>query len=281
MRILTTLRERIAPVKRTFSLFADVGVPHDVMATIYRYPFRHVVIDNLLPQEVYESLERDFTRILSRGLSEERTREKFNRFDLYDLYSYTPKPTLNTPYGCFFSETYFQMLESALARTFTRDTFATFHHHTPNPADNYIHNDYVYEYFADDPLANGINPWFYQCDKHHPSKEGRPAVRAATSIFYLANDWRQGLGGDTGIFKDKDPASLVRSVAPVNNRLLAFDITPTSFHNYMKCSMPMRNSLAQWYFASERDVLARFGARPGGWEHLYASKSPSHSQEAS
>lgn len=273
MPSLTAFKERIAPTHKTFRLFEDVGTPHEVTVTVYTYPFRHIVIDNLLPRAVYEALEGDFNRILALGISEERTRGQFNRFDLYDLYSYVPKPTLELPYGCFFSETYFQMLESALARTFTRDTFATFHHHTPNPEDNYIHNDYVYEYCADEPLPNGINPWFYQCDKHRPSANGRPVVRAATSIFYLANGWQPGAGGETGIFKTKDPASLVRSVAPVNNRLLAFDITPTSFHNYMKCSMPARNSLAQWYFASEGDALARFGgARPGGWEHLYADK---------
>jgi hypothetical protein len=267
------IKERFLPQRRTFRLFEDVGAPHEVTATIYTYPFRHIVIDNFLPVTVYEKLVTDFNRIFERGLSMTFDQNRFSRFDLYDLFSHVPKPTLELPYGCFFSETHFRMLESALARTLLRDTSMTYHHHEPTPEDNYIHNDYVYQFLGDDPLDNGVNPWYYQCALHDASPAGRPVVRAATSIFYLSNEG-EGQGGETAIFAAKDSASLVRTIAPVNNRLLAFDISPISFHSYLRCTMPSRNSLAQWYYVLEDDALRRFeGRRPGGWEHLDGARA--------
>lgn len=272
MPAITRLRERFSPRRMRFELFADLSLPHEVTAIVYSYPFHHIVIDNLLPQQMYDALVSDFRTTLAKGLSPSPDKGHFSRFELYDLYGFMPRPTLEVPYGAFLSESFFQMLESALARTFSRDTFFTFHHHLPNPEDNYIHNDYVYEFFADEPLENGVNPWYYQCDKHQPSEKGRPVVRGATSIFYLNNDLQTGEGGETAIFSANDPTKLVRKVEPVNNRLLAFDITPRSFHTYQRCSMPERNSFAQWYYVSEEDALARFPRiRPGGWDHLYRS----------
>lgn len=270
MPLLQRVRERFFPRRVRYRVFEDLGIPHEVVVTIYQYPFRHIVIDGFLPPAQYKQLSSDFAQTLAKGLSETAQKDRFSRFDLYDLYAQMPEPTLELPYGCFFAGTYFQMLERALGRVFSRDTFATFHHHAPNPQDNYIHTDYVYEYFRDEPLPNGINPWYHQCDKHRPSPGARPVVRAAAAIYYLNNEWVAGQGGETGIFATKEARSLVRRLAPVNNRLIAFDITPTSYHNYMACALPARNSLAQWFYVSEGVVAARFPRqRPGGWEKLH------------
>ena len=230
-----------------------------------------MIIDDFLPQAVYDALVEDFRRVFAKGVAATADRNRCSRFDLYDLFSYPPRPTLELPYGGFFSEAYFRMFEEAFGRTLLRDTLMTYHHHEPNPEDNYIHNDYSYQFFSDDPLPNGVNPWYYQCNSHAPSVGGRPIVRAATSIFYLANDLTSGTGGETAVFKSKDPASLVRAVAPVNNRLFAFDISPAAFHGYLRCSMPARNTLAQWYYVLEEDALRRFaGKRPSGWDTVHA-----------
>ncbi|MDO8408308.1 MAG: 2OG-Fe(II) oxygenase [bacterium] len=270
---LIGVKERVFPAKKQYHLFADLGLPHQVTVTLYSYPFRHIVLDDFLPAEQYQALSHAFKRVLDSGLSQAPRRDIFSRFDLYDLYAYTPKPTLELPLGFFFSESYIQTLESALRRSLSRDTFLTCHHHQPSPEDNYIHNDYMYEYFVHEPLGNGVNPWYHQCDKRTPSKQGSPRVRAAAVIYYLNNDQQEDQGGETGIFVSKQKDSLVRKISPVNNRLTMFDITPTSFHNYMRCSMPARNSIAQWFYVTEEETLRRFpGTQPGGWGHLHTKK---------
>ena len=265
---LIRLKEKFFPEKIPFEIFNDLGTPHHISAQRYAYPFTHVSIPDFLPPADFQKLTELYEEMLSRGTSETHDSEKFSRFDMYDLYSYMPQPDLKAPQRFFYSESYFQMLET-LFGPLSRDTFLTFHHHELSARDNYVHTDFVFGCFADDPLPNGVNAWFKQC--HHTQKSTDPAVRTMTRavavIFYLDNaEWQKELGGETGIFTSTDPHSLVRALPPVNNTLTAFEITPSSFHNFMKNNSPSRNSIAQWFFITPEETKKRFPTHDiGDW----------------
>ena len=252
-------KEELFPQKVTLDLFEDIGTSHKTAAKRYSYPFTHVSIENFLPEGAYQELVDAYKARLDKGLSMVHDGEKFGRFDMYDLYSFVPKPGLDVPHKFFYSESYFKALESLFNITLSRDTFVTYHHHLPSSQDNYIHTDFSSGYFMDDPLPNGVNPWYYQTPHTKPSENSRRMGRAIAVIYYLNNlDWNEKLGGETAIFETKEGGTPVRRLAPINNNLSAFEITPHSFHNFMKNSSPSRNSIAQWFFVSPEEMKKRF-----------------------
>ena len=67
-------------------------------------------------------------------------------------------------------------------------------------------------------------------------------------LFFLETDgWKEGDGGETGLYS-ADGKTLLKKVAPLNNRLLAFQISPLSMHAFQKNNTE-RNSVVQWLHA--------------------------------
>src|SRR6185437_4273855 len=121
-------KEELFPQKTTLNLFDDLGVPYTTVAKRYAYPFTHISIENFLPEAAYRQLVDVYKTQLDKGLSMAHDDEKFSRFDMYDLYSFVPKPSLDAPHKFFYSESYFKALEALFGFTLSRDTFVTYHH---------------------------------------------------------------------------------------------------------------------------------------------------------
>jgi len=150
------------------------------------------------------------------------------------------------------------------------DIVVSLHHHKPGSPSGAPHNDYIGCWFVDDPLKNGMNPWFHQCThptNEQPHPDAYKKIRAIALIYYLSHEpWQEGIGGETGIYTSEDHESLYKKVEPVNNRLFAFHISPRSYHGFMKNHVRERNSIIQWFFQTPEIALAEHGEYPIQWD---------------
>ncbi len=80
-------------------------------------------------------------------------------------------------------------------------------------------------------------------------------------IFYLANPVRGVVGGETGLYRAaSDPIDRPADVVPpVNNSLVAFECTPTSFHGFMSNRNAVRNCLVMWLHREKTEAIRRWG----------------------
>jgi hypothetical protein len=112
-------------------------------------------------------------------------------------------------------------------------------HHAPQGSrSGWIHNDFCSGWFNGTAAPGQIHLVDRrQCDYFTGSPRTSNAmpteyIRAATMIFYLANDrWTPGMGGETGLYSGSSvSAGDPILVPPTNNTLLLFECTPNSYH---------------------------------------------------
>jgi len=88
-------------------------------------------------------------------------------------------------------------------------------------------------------------------------------VRCTTLIYYLGNPaWHVGDGGETALYAGtrRDHRYPEARVPPVNNSMLLFNCTPTSFHAFTQNWRSERNSIIMWLHAPPTAMARRYGA---------------------
>lgn len=229
-------------------------------------PFRYVVIDGLFKKDFYDALCKEFDTRLSLGLSEKTRKDRFSRFGHYDAYCWT----INFEQDVVFSNLLFcnpwrQFVNSFFKLPLNSNTLAEFHYHKTESKPGYIHNDYDIVGFTNSRLRNGVNPWYYQCK--YMGAEKRPdvmkSVRSIACLYYFNNaPWAEGDGGETALFESYgENAQPVDTIAPINNRLLVFQISPKSFHAFRQ-NKAIRNCFAQWFHMDKRVAIDYYGEKP-------------------
>lgn len=250
-----------------------MGVIENKQIVIEEKPFRHVVIDNFFKKDFYDALCAAFKKVLLGGLSETRRLDIFSRFDRYDAYSYSINPKSGYPLNFFYTKEWHDYIAGIFGVSASRDVTGGFHHHLVNSEDGFIHEDFNLVSFVEDRLENGINPFYNQCVYTDDSPDKQPhtfkRMRAVALIYYLLDDpnWKDGDGGETGLYGSRDKNSLISKVAPINNRLFAFEISPYSFHGFLKNKKSRRNSIIQWLHQEPEIMLKRYvGHKPSPWK---------------
>ncbi len=218
-------------------------------------PFPHVVIDDFLKPWAYQDLLAEFKAAQARGYSQNKQETgKFRVFDIdYDGYVFMPEPSLDASRAksLFWSLEWNRFFSRLFNQYTTFETSLAFHHHPPGDRTGFVHHDFADKRFPFNiALHNGVIP--YNVDAKGAGYDRR---RAISFIFFLNNDgWHEGDGGETGLYAN-DKKTLVKKVAPLNNRLLAFHISGNSYHAFQG-NRQNRNSIVQWLHAPEEDVRA-------------------------
>ena len=227
-------------------------------------PFPHIIADNFFKKDFYDSLCALLNGKLNEGLEESRNNKKFSRFDRYDAYSWNPDPRGGMPMALFNSPEWEKYITDFFGIKPSHDLDTCFHHHLAGSQDGWAHNDFNVCSFKEDRLPNGMNPWHHQCvyadDTLDRQPETRKAMRAIALLFYLNNDpaWRDGDGGETGVYASYDTGKLLKKIAPINNRLFAFRISPSSFHGFLSNKKKARNTINQWFHREPMSALQEF-----------------------
>ena len=131
----------------------------------------------------------------------------------------------------------------------------------------WIHNDLNPVWFADIADADGIviprQALCSYCEGAGPAEvRRREAVRSVAVIYYLNNAaWQSGDGGETGLYRRIQDAIAhpVARVPPVNNSLVAFECTPSSYHTFLTNVRHPRNSVVLWLHVEKGTAVARWG----------------------
>lgn len=235
--------------------------PHALKAKIENKPFKHVVVDNFFKEEFLDKLVTYFDLKFKEGLSgDQDDKNKFHVFKKeinYDGYVFTPNLTQDEPLKLFYSVTWNLYFAKLFRKPTTFGTNFALHHHPAGDRTGWVHHDYAtYTFPHRHVLSNGVTGTQGEDDNGN-QKLISPGVgekklkqkRTIAILFYLNNpEWKEGDGGETGLYTSKDKSSLVKKIAPINNRLLAFDVSPESYHAFQQ-NFKERNVFVQWFHA--------------------------------
>lgn len=229
--------------------------------TVNNNPFRYCVIENLFTEKVYEHICKDVQSIKDRGLSNSPSTDMFRPFkyvtgylEKYGGYFYSPKFGESKYLDIFFSVNWNLFIEN-LIETYTNFFVSTtIHYHDHENKNGWAHNDYQKVYFnKENILSNGM---IYQKDTKGSLSEA--TMRAIAVIYYFDNDdWSPGDGGETALYKDPSLSEVVK-IAPLSNSMLAFEISPASYHAFLGNKKP-RNAIVQWFHGDIEDFYTEYG----------------------
>lgn len=225
-------------------------------------PFEHVIIDDLLPPEIYNELCAYLAAVKARGVSESPSLNAFYPFkyvtgylEKYGGYFYPPRFGEHRVMDLFFSVTWNVFIERLMRQPTNEYISTTLHWHTPGNKQGWVHNDYQKVFFHNrNRLTNGMVVQS-NTDKVFTGE----AVRSVAVLYYLGNaPWIEGNGGETGIFTSPQspPTALV---TPQNNRLLVMKISPSSFHAFMGNTVD-RHAIVQWFHVDTSEAIADYGS---------------------
>jgi hypothetical protein len=241
--------------------------PHYKVIVDDTQPFHHVIIDDIFTGSYYNDIVSLFNNFLDNGLVEEYDHlgnlDNLCKVKWYDAYSQNLSPMVDIS-KLWFSTDWHKFISSFFPEIeFDNNKILELQHHFPNAPAGYVHNDWDVAYFYDDPLPNGMNAWFYNCGYRAGCQEvGEREVksfRAVAMIYYFNTDenWDED-GGDTGLFKSNDDDSLFAKIKPLNNRLAMYEMTPQSWHAFIKSGKFTRTALHSWFHQSQPNAQSRF-----------------------
>lgn len=237
-------------------------------------PFPHVIIDNAFSPEILAEMTFRIKTIISLGLHETKVPYRFVKSSMkdvgsveaYDAYTLSLPRALAAPMNIFYSMEWFCFFQELFGFPFTKDIMACFHHHKINSRSGTVHTDYHFCNFVHDPIPNGINPFgggtIYQGPWDSLPHVKHPA-RAVAVIFFLGNEpWAPANGGETALYHANDLKNPAKLVAPINNRILAFEVSPRSFHAFRQNINSARTSAIMWFHGDEHTLTSRYGSTP-------------------
>jgi LPS sulfotransferase NodH len=223
-------------------------------------PFPYVRARDVFSQSMYSAMADQYSDLLSGG--------QFGRgIPGYDVTAYTVTGKTTGPLSLFCQRPWHDMLARLFGINATGELNIALHHHAVGSLDGSPHNDLNPGWFADAPRSDGIfvHDPVYGCDYRYGAKEPETTtverVRAIAVIFYLANPVRGAVGGETGLYRAaSDPIRRPADfVPPVNNSLVAFECTPTSFHGFISNQNAVRNCLVMWLHREKKEAIRRWG----------------------
>jgi len=226
------------------------------------HPFAHVVAYDVFVPGVYAALCARFDEMLA-GLNGHAY------LDAHDIFGTTVTPASAAGLQPFASRAWHDLLATIVGVRATGHVALGMHHHKVGSADGFPHNDLNSGWFAADPGPGAIELSQPEVVEYttgtlrRPGVQPRENVRAVAVLYYLANGlWQPGDGGSTGLYtRASDPVrrpALV--VPPLDNSLLAFECTPTSWHGFISNRRRPRNSIIMWLHRPKAEVVARWGA---------------------
>ncbi len=216
-------------------------------ATVTELPFPHTVIDDLLPPDHYSACVDAFRRIKARGVSSTRSTTQFAPFlDVekpYDGSVYSLRYDDSDAFHFLYSYSWNQSFRSLFHVKTEPAVSIGLHYHEPGDRAGWVHHDYVLRRFHPNvKTPDGV----YTQVGDNDGNGTFPLRRAIAFLYYLDND-DDNSGGGTSLFEsytDKSPYT----VAPKNNRLLAFAVSPHSLHAFQS-NTGARSSIVMWLFA--------------------------------
>lgn len=190
-------------------------------------PYRHIVLDNFLREEVAAQLYDNFPSIDKlkkhyKGLNEQKS-EGSNFSDFH--------PVFTQVRNCFMSPEFYQWVAQV---TGIKDVFIT-----------------------DDNLGTGLHQGsdgsFLDIHVDFNIHHLKNVYRRLNMLIYLNQDWQPGYGGAMEMW-NADMTKLIKTVSPDFNRCLIFETSDISYHGYSKITLPTgitRKSFYTYFYTQQ------------------------------
>jgi len=227
---------------------------------VYQRPFRHIRAERVFRTDVYQRLESAFLSLKNADEAE------FRQGTGYDALILAMRQNLASGFAPLFERRWTDFLAGLVDLPQSAQIDGALHHIPAGSRSGWVHNDFCSGWFNAKSKGDTIFPDRGKCDyftgtPKAPGFQPKEFVRAATMIFYLHNDdWKQGCGGETGLYEASHAgAGEMCAVPPVNNSLLLFECSPHSYHSLIANPGSHRNSIILWLHSSVENTEARWG----------------------
>ena len=229
------------------------------------WPYPHVVARNVFAQQFYAAMEAEFNSILQKGLSECSNSGQFSRVVAgYDTYGIGLGDSAGGALSIFGSPGWHDLIADLFEVEASGQVNIGVHHHRIGSQSGWIHNDFNPVWFPADSAGRIRHPDHARCDYKTgagplSSSEKIEVVRAVAMIFYLCNNgWKEGDGGETGLFESLVLGDPCRRIVPESNSILLFECTPRSYHTFLANPGLARNSIIMWIHRDMQGTLERW-----------------------
>ena len=231
-------------------------------------PFPHFVAQDVFVPAVYDQLAGAFQELIDAGTSETPGRRLAKGMRGYDAYGVNFAPAARGPFRLFASRRWHDLIANVTGVEGTGHMMCGVHHHAVGSSSGKVHNDLNPGWFVDSVGPDGVTLARHGVIDYgtgalrKPGFVPRPLVRAVAMLFYLNNrPWHPGDGGETGLYQSsRTPVDQpVARVPPINNSLLIFECTPTSFHTFISNTRHPRNTVILWLHRPRAEAVSRFG----------------------
>jgi hypothetical protein len=231
-------------------------ISENVTINIYQEPYKHIIIDNLFKPEIYEKISKKLPELIARR-DKPHGQVGSNPNLIYDAIIYGLIDNDCSEGFDFFIDPFWKnYLSELLGIIYNQHTAYAAHFHKgsiQSPSRNgWTHRDIGICSAIDTPNKEVkiISDCEYADDSNlqpHTTK----IIRSTAILFYINNIEIPTLddGGGTGVFKDMQFSSLVKTVLPINNRIFAFEISPESYHAFIGAKFD-RSTLIQWFHSN-------------------------------
>jgi len=233
---------------------------------IYSDPFPHIVIKNLLKDNIYESLSKDFKKYID-------ATPKFGKIGdtnvTYNAKIYSIKEDdCKNGYEFFVSPFWKDFVSFLFKIEFNQHIAYSLHYHEPNTSDGHPHKDLsICSAITDNSKKVKITgDCIYADDSKYKQPHTEKIMRSVAGLYYFNNDTdgSDEMGGGTAIYKNYD-YELEKIIQPINNSFFMFQIGPKSFHGFKKSKF-YRSAMVQWfhsnleyYIRTNRDEFKKHG----------------------
>jgi hypothetical protein len=231
----------------------------------YTSPFPHMVIDNFLREDIYESIVELFPKYIERvaGRSAGVVGENKELFYNANIYSIKQEDCVKG-YEFFIDPIYKQYMSDVFGIETNQHSSCSAHYHAgsiESPSKNgWSHKDLSICSAIEDPSKEVklITDCDYQDDTASLQPHTKKIARAIAMLYYLDNkdDVQEEDGGGTGLFNSYDFKDLVKKALPKNNRLFVFEISPMSYHSFIGANFN-RSAIVQWFHTSPGNMLKK------------------------
>jgi hypothetical protein len=234
---------------------------------INSYPFNYIVIEDAFEPVLSSGLAGLFRELIVDAQGIGKVGEVGDL--VYDALNFTPRieHVRETALGYLASAELRELVSTIFNIRLDENLMIGMHRHNPGSRPGWPHTDFAVVSFPNEPPNVGGLRFFHEgngCQYADDTKDRQPnALKTARSIaclYFTANPvWHPSMEGETGIFDDFGKR-LVARVPPKSNSLLAFEISPLSYHAFMGSPKVQRNSYIWWYHSNPRYLLERHEA---------------------
>lgn len=214
----------------------------------YQYPFNHIIIKNLLKDDIYNSLCENFESYIIKT-------KKFGKIGdtnlFYDAKIYEMKEEdCKNGYEFFVSLFWQSCISFLFQKQFNQHIAYTLHEHEPNTKDGYPHLDLSICSVIEDhnKQIKLTGDCLYADDSKLRQPYTKKIVRSVAGLYYFNNktNGNDDLGGGTAIYNDYNTQNINKIIPPINNSMFLFEIGSKSFHGFKKSKFK-RSAIVQWF----------------------------------